>query len=68
MVNYAATPRMTVELFRIKTAELGAIRFIKYWSVQHVNKKGIAAEIRTSFAAEIECDEATGLPVDQLVN
>ena len=67
MVNYAATPKMTVELFRMGTAELGEIRFIKYWSVHHVDTKGVAAEIRTSFAAEIKCDEATALPVHQLV-
>lgn len=67
MVNYAATPQMTVELFRIRTAELGEIRFIKYWSVHHVDKNEVAAEIRTSFAAEIKCDERTALPVDQLV-
>ena len=67
MVNYSATPHMTVELFRIKTSELGEIRFIKHWSVQHVDKKGVAAEIRISFAAEIKCDEATAGPVDQLV-
>lgn len=67
MVNCAATPQMTVELFRIRTAELGEIRFIKYWSVHHVDTKGVAAEIRTSFAAEIQCDERTALPVDQLV-
>ena len=67
MVNYAATPSMTVELFKIKTAELGEIRFIKHWSVHRVEKKGVAAEIRPSFAAEIDCDEATTLPVGHLV-
>lgn len=66
MVNYTATPHMTVELFKITTAELGEIRFIKHWSVHHVDTKGVAAEIRTSFAAEIKCDEATSQPVDQL--
>ncbi len=67
MVNYSATPRMTVELFRIKTAELGEIRFIKHWSVHHVDRKGVTAEIRISFAAEIECNEATAPPVEQMV-
>lgn len=67
MVRYPETPLMMVELFRIKTVELGEIRFIKHWSVHHVDTKGVAAEIRASFAAEITCDEATALPVDQLV-
>lgn len=67
MVNYSATPLMTMELFRIKTAELGEIRFIKHWSVHRVDKNGVTAEIRTSFAAEITCDEATAPPIDQLV-
>ena len=67
MVNYIALPGMMVELFRIRTAELGEIQFIKYWSVRHVRKKEIAAEICTGFAAEIECVEATAMPIDQLV-
>ena len=67
MVRYPETPLMMVELFKIKTAELGEIRFIKHWSVHHVDTKGVAAEIRASFAAEITCDEATAPPVDQLV-
>lgn len=67
MVNYAATPDMTVELFKLQTAELGEIRFIKFWSVHHVDQKGVAAEIRASFAAEILCDEMTATPVEQLV-
>ena len=67
MVNFSATPLMTVELFKLKTAELGEIRFIKHWSVHHVDSKGVAAEIRTSFAAEIKCDETTAPPVEQLV-
>lgn len=67
MVRYSATPLMTVELFRIKTVVLGEIRFIKHWSVHCVDTRGVAAEIRTSFAAEINCDEATAAPVEQLV-
>ncbi|MFZ4287704.1 hypothetical protein [Variovorax sp. HJSM1_2] len=67
MVNYAATPNMTVELFKLQTVELGEIRFIKYWSVHHVDHKGVAAEIRASFAAEVSCDELTETPVEQLV-
>src|SRR5450830_305058 len=59
MVNYSATPNMTVELFKLQTAELGEIRFIKFWSVHHVDQKGLAAEIR--------CDETTAPPVEQLV-
>lgn len=66
-VNYSATPHMTVELFKLKTAELGEIRFIKHWSVHHVDSKEVAAEIRASFAAEIECDEATAPPIEQMV-
>lgn len=67
MVRYTETPLMMVELFKIETAELGEIRFIKHWTAHHVDTKGVAAEIRASFAAEIKCDEATALPVDQLV-
>ena len=67
MVRYVETPLMMVELFKIKTTALGEIRFIKHWSFHHVDTKGVAAEIRASFAAEIKCDEATLLPVDQLV-
>ena len=67
MVIYTETPLMMVELFKIKTAELGEITFIKHWTAHHVDTKGVAAEIRASFAAEIRCDEATALPVDQLV-
>lgn len=68
MVKYSATPHMTVELFRVKTEELGDIRFIKHWSIRHVDIKGVAAEVRTSFAAEITCDEMTAPPIDQLVD
>lgn len=67
MINYSATPNMMVELFKLQTAELGQIRFIKFWSVHYVDKKGVAAEIRASFAAEILYDETTAPPVDQLV-
>ena len=67
MVNYSATPLMTVELFRMKTAALGEIRFVKHWSVHHLGTKGVAADIRASFAAEITCDEATAPPVDKMV-
>ena len=67
MVNYATTPNMTVELFKLQTAELGEIRFVKFWSVHHVDKKGVSAEIRTSFAAEILCNEMTTAPIEQLV-
>lgn len=65
--NYSATPRMMVELFRMKTAELGEIRFIKHWTVHHVDKKEVAAEVHASFSAEIWCDEVVNLSVDQLV-
>lgn len=67
LVNYSATPQMTVELFRIKTTELGDIRFIKHWSVHHVDRKEVAAEIHSGFAVEVEYDEAADPPVDQLV-
>lgn len=67
MVNYSATPNMTAELFKLQTTELGEIRFIKFWSVHHVDQKGLAAEVRASFAAEILCDETTVPPVEQLV-
>lgn len=66
MVNYSSTPDMTVELFKLQTADLGEIRFIKFWSVHRVDKKGVAAEIRASFAAEIKCNETS--PIDFLVN
>lgn len=67
MVNYASTPAMTAELFKLRSSELGEIRFIKLWSVHHVNQKGVDAEVRASFAAEILCDEVAALPVEQLV-
>lgn len=66
MVNYSNTPSKEVELFKLKTAELGDIRFIKYWSIYHVDKKGLAAEIHASFGAEINFNEAVALPVEQL--
>ena len=66
MVDYSSTPSMTVELFKLQTVELGEIRFIKFWSVHRVDSKGVAAEIRASFAAEIRHDEAS--PIDHLVS
>lgn len=66
MVNYSSTPNMTAELFKLQTGELGEIRFIKFWSVHRVDTKGVAAEIRASFAAEIRYDEASS--IDQLVS
>jgi hypothetical protein len=67
MVNYTASPNMAVELFKLHTAELGEIRFIKYWSVHHVDKGGVAAEIRAGFAAEIQLRELPSPSVEQLV-
>lgn len=66
MVDYSSTPNMTVELFKLQTTDLGEVRFIKFWSVHRVDTKGVAAEIRASFAAEILYDEAS--PIDQLVS
>lgn len=66
MVNYSNTPSMEVELFTLKTTEIGDVRFIKYWSIHHTDKKGLIAEIHASFGAEINYDEAAALPVDQL--
>lgn len=66
-INYSETPSMRVELFRMKAAELGEIRFIKHWTVHHVDKKEVAAEVHASFAAEIWCDDVVTLSVDQLV-
>ena len=66
-VDYSATPNMTVELFKLQTAELGEIRFIKFWSVHRVERKGVDAEVRASFAAEVLCDETTSPPIEQLV-
>lgn len=66
MVNYSSTPNMTVELFKLQTAELGEVRFIKFWSVNRVDTKGVTAEIRTSFAAEIQYDGVA--PIDHLTN
>lgn len=68
MVNYASTPNMTVELFKLQTAELGEIRFIKFWSVHRVETKGVTAEIRASFAAEIHCEETVTVPIAHLVD
>jgi len=65
MVNYSSTPSMTVELFKLQTTALGEIRFIKFWSVHRVDTKGVAAEIRASFAAEILYDEA--FPINHYV-
>lgn len=67
MVNYLATPGKTVELFKLQTTELGEIRFIKFWAVHHVDKNGVVAEVRASYAAEILYDETTAIPVEQLV-
>lgn len=56
MADYSTTPDKTVEIFRLKAAELGEIRFIKFWSFHRVDANGVAAEIRTSYAAEIQYD------------
>lgn len=66
-VNYSATPNMTVELFKLQTLELGEIRFIKFWSVHYIDRNGVAAEIRTNFAAEIIFDETTVPAVEQML-
>lgn len=66
VVDYSSTPNMTVELFKLQTTELGEVRFIKFWSVNRVDAKGVAAEIRTSFAAEIQYDGTC--PIDHLVD
>lgn len=56
MADYSSTPHMSVELFTLQAAELGEIRFIKFWSVHRVDAKGVSAEIRASYAAEIQYD------------
>lgn len=61
LVDYSSTPKMTVELFKLQTAELGEIRFIKFWSVRRVNAKGVSAEIRASFAAEVRYNETSSI-------
>lgn len=66
-VNYSATPELSVDLFAIRTPALGEVRFIKHWSIDHVAKKEVAAEIRSGFAAVITFDEASTPPIDQLV-
>jgi hypothetical protein len=68
VVNYSATPNMTVELFKLQVADLGEVRFIKFWTVHRIDEKGVAAELRFSYAAEIRYDESTGLPIDKLVD
>lgn len=67
MIRYAATPQMSVELFKIQTAELGEVRFIKHWTVNTVAEGDVTAEIRAGFAAEIRCDEAKAAQIDLLV-
>lgn len=67
-VNYSNTPNMEIELFKLNTIELGEIRFIKYWSIHHVGKKDITAEIYASFAAEINCEETTTTCIAELAN
>jgi hypothetical protein len=64
--NYSSTPSMTVELFKLRAEGLGEIRFIKFWSFHRVGVKGMAAEICSSFAAEIQYDGSA--PIDQLVS
>lgn len=66
-VNYLTTPRMSVDLFKLKTADFGDIRFIKFWSIHHVAKNSVSAEVRASFAAEIDYDETTMPPIKELV-
>lgn len=65
MVSYSSTPNMMVDLFSLQTTELGEIRFIKFWSIHPAESKGVTAEIRASFAAEIRYDEASS--IDKLV-
>lgn len=65
MVDYSSTPQMSVELFTIQVADIGEIRFIKFWSVHHVDANGVAAEIRVSYAAEIQYDGTS--KIDNLV-
>jgi hypothetical protein len=67
LVNYAALPNMTVELFKLTTQELGEIRFIKFWYFDHTDRKGVAAQIHTSFGAEILYDETIAHPIERLV-
>lgn len=67
-VNYSNTPSMEVELFKLKTSELGHIRFIKYWCISHMNEKGIAAQVHTSFAAEVDVDETIMTSIEELSN
>jgi hypothetical protein len=65
-VDYSSIPNMAVELFKLQTVELGEIRFIKFWSVHRVDTKGVSAEIRASYAAEIRYDGTS--PIDHLVS
>lgn len=65
-VDYSSTPNMTMELFKLQTTELGEVRFINFWSVKRVDTKGVTAEIRTNFAAEITYDGS--FTIDQMVN
>lgn len=53
-INYSSTPNMNIELFNIKTLELGNIKFIKFWHFHRTDANGVEAEIHTNFAAEIQ--------------
>lgn len=56
MIDYSATPDMSVELFRLRLAGLGELRFIKFWTIHSADEFGVSAEVRASFAAELVCE------------
>lgn len=68
LVNYATTPDMAVELFALHTSDLGVVRFRKYWSIEHVDERGISGEIRASFVVEVDARAEDRRTVDCLVD
>lgn len=57
IVHYGNVPEMMVELFKIQVPGLGAVAFIKHWSIHRVKRRETTAEVRASFAAQLFLDE-----------
>ena len=67
MTSYSSTPSQSIELFRIQTADLGEIVFLKQWVVEHIKDGVISANIHAGFYAQVICKSEDIKNVDFLV-
>lgn len=67
MTEYSSTPSQSVELFRIQTANLGEIVFLKQWVIEHIRDGEISANIHSGYYAQVKCKSEDIQRLDSLV-